>query len=106
MHPSLTFQKGVLMDPIQVSEINVQDFNQEWNFDDPSIVAICHNEATNKDIIKFDKTNNYIVSAARPTNIFWSYQFSNMLQQSYTLEEFFKLEEKRVERRKDLFSNR
>ena len=100
----MTFQKGVLFDLIKVSEISVEDFNQDWDFNNPKCVGMCHNEATNKNIIKFDKTNSYIVSATRPTNMFWSYQSSNMLQQSYTLEEFFKLEEERVKRRKNLIN--
>ncbi len=103
-HPSLTFQKGILMDPIQVAKLNVQDFNEKWSFDNPNVVAICHNEAANRDIIKFDKANGYIVSAARPTNLFWGYQSSNMIQQSYSLNEYFRLEEERVNKRKRVIS--
>jgi len=102
-HPTLSFENGTLMDPIQVEKINVLDF-KGWNEDDPSSIALCHNEAVNKDIIKFDITNNYIVTAARPTNLFWSRQYSNMLQQSYTLNEFFELEAERVFKRKKFLS--
>ena len=65
-------------------------------------VALCHAESADKNVIKFDKANKYIVSAARPTNMFWGYQSSNMLQQNYSLEEFFELEEERVIRRKEI----
>lgn len=102
-HPTLSFENGTLIDPIQVEKINVLDF-KGWDENDPLSIALCHNEAVNKNIIKFDTTNNYIVTAARPTNLFWSRQYSNMLQQSYTLNEFFELEAERVSRRKKFLS--
>jgi len=99
-HPSLKWGEGNLIDPIEVSKLSVNDFNSKWDFNNPATIAICHNEAANLDKIRFNSINQYIVSAARPTNLFWSKQSSNMIQQSYSLFEFFKLEEERVERRK------
>ncbi len=99
-HPSLAYEKGILRDPIEVTELNVEDFNIKWKYDNPLSIAICHEQPVNKKIYKFDKKNNYIVSPARPTNLFWGKQSSNMLQQSYTLQEFFKVEEERVEKRR------
>ena len=104
-HPCLSFSRGKLVDPIEVDKLNVQDFNVPWSFDDSKCIAICHNEAANKNVLKFDSSNNYIVSAARPTNMFWSKQSSNMIQQSYTLKEFFQLEEDRVKRRRKILSS-
>ena len=101
-HPSLIYQKGILMDPISVSKLSVQNFICPFSFENPLSIAICHNEAANKGLIKFDKTNNYVVTAARPTNMFWGLQSSNMIQQSYPLEEYFEVEKERVERRKKI----
>jgi hypothetical protein len=101
-HPSLIYQKDILMDPISVSKLSVQNFISPFDFKNPLSIAICHNEAANKGIIKFDKTNNYVVTAARPTNMFWGLQTSNMIQQSYALEEYFEVEKERVERRKKI----
>jgi len=99
-HPCLSFSEGNLVDPIEVDTLNVQDFNTPWSFNDQKCIGICHNEAANKNIFRFDSKNGFVVSAARPTNLFWSKQSSNMIQQSFTLDEFFKLEEERVERRR------
>ncbi|MDC3404219.1 hypothetical protein OAY26_00705 [Acidimicrobiia bacterium] len=99
-HPSLNWDKGVLIDPIEVTRFNVEDFDIKYDHSNPLSVAICHNEPVNKNIIKFDEKNQYIVSAARPTNFFWGKQSSNMVQQSYSLEEYFIEEELRVNRRK------
>ncbi len=99
-HPCLSFSKSILVDPIEVEKLSVQDFNISWSFNNPKCIAICHNEAANKDRLKFDSKNNFVVSAARPTNMFWSRQSSNMIQQSFTLNEFFQLEKERVNRRK------
>ena len=78
--------------------------NSKWDFNNPSTIAICHNEAANLDKFKFDSSNKFIVSAARPTNLFWSKQSSNMIQQSYSLKDFFELEAERVLRRKKFLS--
>tara|TARA_X000001036_G_scaffold438698_1_gene487262 strand:- start:2635 stop:3708 length:1074 start_codon:yes stop_codon:yes gene_type:complete len=103
-HPSLKWGNGNLIDPIEVSELSVEYFNSKWDFNNPSTIAICHNEAANLDKFKFDSSNKFIVSAARPTNLFWSKQSSNMIQQSYSLKDFFELEAERVLRRKKFLS--
>ena len=101
-NPCLTYNKGILTDPIEVKKISVDDF-KEQNTKKPEHIALCHNESADKQIIKFDKINGCIVSAARPTNMFWMYHTSNMLQQNHILEEYITLEAERVNRRHKIF---
>jgi hypothetical protein len=97
-HPSLNLGDGFLIDAIQLTNISINNFKMEIGSEMSSV--ICHNEAANKDRFYFDKTNNYILSPARPTNLFWSTHLSNMMQQNYNLDEYFEEEEKRYLKRK------
>ena len=98
-HPSLKLCPGVLIDAIQLNNISIEDFKTS-GLENSSV--ICHNEAANKDKFYFDSKNNFLVSPARPTNLFWSTHLSNMMQQNSNLKEYYEKENERVEKRKRL----
>lgn len=96
-HYSLLWGNGYLVDPIQLSKMSITDFKTS-GLENSSVV--CHNEAANKNIFYFDSVQNFILSPARPNNFFWSKHLSNMMQQNYNLDEYFKEEENRYLKRK------
>lgn len=100
-HPSLKFGNGILIDPIRFKKISINNFKGEGKADS---VVLSHNEAANKDLFYFDETNQYILSPARPMNLFWSTHWSNMMQQDNKIEEFWIKENKRVEKRNSIVS--
>lgn len=99
-HPCLLLEPGKLFDPIQVEQINIADFLID-NKEDPLNLDFTHNEAVNKERYYFDKTKNCILTPSRPNNIFWSRHLSNMMQQNFSLDEYFKHEENIVLKRKN-----
>ena len=101
-HPSLKFGNNKnLVDPIQIENIDIIDFSIVDKSDLKNI-DLTHNEAVRLDRYYWDEKKQCILSPARPTNIFWSRHLSNMLQQDFSLEEFYMMEEKRVEKRKKI----
>ena len=101
-HKCLRIKAGTLMDPIDVKEIKAIDFSHQRTESDEFIIDLAHNESQSKKIFKYDKVNNFLVSAARPTNLFWAKKASNMIQQNDTLDEFILKERNRVERRNEI----
>lgn len=99
-HPSLKMHKNKLTDPIQVKEIKIDNFNLESR--KPESVDFTHNEAVNIDKFYWDSEKECLLSPARPSNIFWSFHLSNMMQQDSSIEDYFINEEKRVSERKNL----
>ena len=104
-HPSAKLVPGKLYDPIQVEEIHIEDFAVD-NKEDPRNLDFTHDEAVNKDKYYWDNINKCILSPARPTNVFWSKHLSNMMQQNFSLDDYFKHEEEILKRRKMLLSNK
>ncbi|WP_369044552.1 hypothetical protein [Staphylococcus chromogenes] len=102
-HPSTSMKKGELFDPIQVAPIYIEDFDIDDKADDRNI-DFTHDEAVNKDRYYWDDYRNTILSPARPTNVFWSKHLSNMMQQNFSLEEYFEHQEKIIKRRNELLS--
>ncbi|PKE50763.1 hypothetical protein CW672_04410 [Macrococcoides caseolyticum] len=100
-HPSTRMKDGYLFDPIQVAPIEIEDFAIDDKNDNRNI-DFTHDEAVNKDRYYWDKAKNTILTPSRPTNIFWSKHLSNMMQQNFSLDEYFEHQEKIVERRKEL----
>lgn len=98
-HPSTKMIPGKLYDPIQVEEIHISDFAID-NKEDPRSLDFTHDEAVNKDKYYWDNIKQCILSPARPTNVFWSKHLSNMMQQNFSLKEYFKHEEDVANRRK------
>lgn len=99
-HPSLKLIEGVLTDPIQMRSISINDFSTADKSEEA--LDFSHNEAVNKGIFYFDEHHQVILSPTRPNNIFWSKHLSNMMQQNYTLDEYFELEKIRVKMRREL----
>lgn len=99
-HPSIAFGEGKLTDPIQMKEIVISDFSLERS--DEDYLNLTHDEAVNYSRFYWDKEQEIIVSAAQPANLSWTFSLSNMMQQDFTFEEYFREEQLRVERRKEL----
>lgn len=100
-HPSVKMMSGKLYDSIQVEPINIEDFGVDIK-EDKRKIDFTHDEAVNLEKYYWDSKQNCILSAARPTNVFWSKHISNMMQQNFTLNEYFLHEEAIVKRRKEL----
>lgn len=104
-HPSILIGTRVgdnkLYDPIQVERIDIMDFSIK-NKDHPNNLDFTHDESVNRDRFVWDEAKQCVLPPSRPTNVFWSKHLSNMMQQDFTLEEFFRHEEVIVERRRRL----
>jgi len=98
-HPCLLLETGKLFDPIQVEQINITDFLIDTK-EDPRNLDFTHDEAVNKEKYYFDETQKCILTPSRPNNVFWSRHLSNMMQQNFSLKEYFKHEEEIIFKRK------
>lgn len=96
-HPSLQIEADKLYDPIQVERIYIEDFAADMK--DPRNIDLTHNEAVLHENYYWDTNKQVILSPSRPSNLFWGFHESNMIQQNHTLEEFIELEIQRVEKR-------
>ena len=103
-HPSIKMVNGKLFDPIQVEEIHIEDFGIDSK-EDPRNLDFTHDEAVFFENFYWDNAKKCILSPARPTNIFWSKHLSNMMQQNFSLDEYFKHEEEILKRRKSMLGN-
>ena len=99
MHPSLAINENALIDPIQLREIDISKFNITTN--DPESIDITHNEAVNKECYYWDEERKCVLSPARPTNLFWSYHLSNMMQQDFNLSGYIEYEEEIYNKRQE-----
>jgi len=102
-HPSLKMFRGKLYDPIQVKEINIEDFAID-DIKNPKKIDFTHDKAVFYENYYWDTSQNCILSPANPTNIFWSKHLSNMMQQDFSLDGYFRHEEEIVERRRQLLN--
>ena len=102
-HISLTLCPGKLYDPIQVEEIHIEDFNVKEK-DDPRNIDLTHDEAMNFANYYWDSKQNCILTPSRPSNVFWSKHQSNMMQQNFSLQDYFQHEETISRRRKELLN--
>lgn len=91
-HPSIAICTWELIDPIQIERISIKNF--EIKDKTPESVDLTHNEAVNKEKFYWDDLNNCILSPARPTNIFWSFHLSNMMQQDFDLKDYLDHQER------------
>jgi hypothetical protein len=98
-HPCLILENGKLFDPIQFEQINIIDFAID-NKEDSRNLDFTHDEAVNKEKFYFDNNKKCILTPTRPNNIFWSKHLSNMMQQNFSLDEYFKHQEEIVAKRK------
>lgn len=97
-HPSLPIEHDYLFDPIKLEQINIHDFAVD-DKKDPRNIDLTHNEAVFHERYYWDNIKQCILSPSRPTNLFWGFHESNMIQQNHTLEEYIELEISRVEKR-------
>ena len=106
-HPSVKICKGHLTDPIQLKKIKIKDFDIKQR--EENSIDFTHDEAVFFQKYYWDNAKKCILSPARPTNVFWSFHLSNMMQQNYSLDSYFKYEEERFKAtplKNILFSNR
>lgn len=89
-----------LTDPIQLARITIDKFNISARTEDS--LDFTHEEAVILEKYYWDKIKKCVLSPARPTNVFWSYHLSNMMQQNYSLDDYFKYEEQRFQKRQEL----
>ncbi|MFA7365122.1 MAG: hypothetical protein WCZ12_02055 [Patescibacteria group bacterium] len=86
-HISLKLKDGELIDPIQVRPIHIKDFAIKNREEDS--LDITHQASVNRYSYVWDKGLGILLTAARPTNLFWSKHLSNMMQQDFSLKEYF-----------------
>ncbi len=103
-HPSMKMVPGKLYDPIQVEEIHIDDFAIDSK-EDPRNLDFTHDQAVFFENYYWDRAQKCILSPARPTNVFWSKHLSNMMQQNFSLNEYFEHEEEILTRRKNMLGN-
>lgn len=103
-HISLKMYDNELTDPIQVKKIEITSFGISSNA--ANSVDLTHNEAVNKGKYYWDEKRKCVLGPARPTNLFWSYHLSNMMQQNFELDEYFDYEEERHKLREILSNKR
>lgn len=83
--------KKVLYCPLTMNELSIK-INFEYSKkdeDDSYSINICHNEAVKKRKVIYDKSQQYILTAARPQNLFWGTKVGNMQQQDFTIDEYW-----------------
>ncbi len=86
-HISLKLEDGKLLDPIQVKPIHIEDF--VINSREENSLDITHQTSVNRYSYIWDEELGILLTAARPTNLFWSKHLSNMMQQDFSLKEYF-----------------
>jgi hypothetical protein len=82
---------GKLISPITQKEISINAFDKETvdgGYKD-EIVDISHDDAVNKNNIRFCPENNVMLSDYFPGNLFWDTHLGNMQQQSFTVKEYW-----------------
>lgn len=99
---SLKIEDGKLFDPIQLKEITLKNF-ADVDARTGDSIDLTHDEPVCKKAFHWDKEQNFLLSAAMPTNIFWSYHLSNMMQQDFSLFEYYRHEEEIYLKRKEIF---
>lgn len=90
-HVSLRVRDGELTDPIQLKQVTLESFDIPNN--SPESIDLTHDEAVNKEKYYWDEERKCVLGPARPTNLFWSYHLSNMMQQDFNLKEYFEYEQ-------------
>ena len=99
---SLKIEDGKLFDPLQLKEISIQNFI-DVDARTGNSLDLTHDEPVSKKHFYWDEKQKFILSAAMPTNIFWSYHLSNMMQQEFSLFEYFQHEAAIYQKRQEIF---
>ncbi|MBO0486579.1 hypothetical protein [Vagococcus fluvialis] len=101
-HVSLKIKKGELFDPIQVKKITIEDFALNTRSDDS--LDITHQSSVNNAQYIYDEeltdgsVEGVLLTPANPINLFWSKHLSNMMQQNFSLKDYFKEQRENVEK--------
>lgn len=87
-HICLTYEKGILIDPIQFEPILIEDFAIKKRT--ANSLDIAHQIAVEKQSYIYDQSQKMLLTPARPQNFFWLKHLSNMMQQNFSLEDYHK----------------
>ena len=87
MHPCLNIEKHILYDIIQVKPIKLEYFALKTITENS--LDIAHESSVKDAIYSYDDNLNEILSPANPINLFWSLHLSNMMQQNFSINDFF-----------------
>lgn len=68
---------------IDLGTIDERDVEVDWDCS----IDVAHREAAKFQKFYVDDIRKTILTAARPTNLFWAFHTSNMIQQNFTMEE-------------------
>jgi len=95
-HPTMVLGQN-LTDPIRIIPISINwlDGSICSNLDE---LNLSHNEAAQENRIYFDSLHDCVLSAARPTNLFLSTKLSNMTQQHFTLDGFWRFTKENLDK--------
>lgn len=96
----LNIEKGKLFDPIQLKEIYISNFSENELY--KNTIDVAHNIPVSRREFYWDSEQKCILSSATPTNLFWSFHLSNMMQQELSLEEYFKYEKDKYLKRLEI----
>ena len=92
-----------LVDPLTKEKINYLDFSYElgqianisigdsYKTDWDRSMDVSHNESAKFQKFYVNTDLNRILTAARPTNLFWSFHTSNMMQQNFTIDQLLEV---------------
>ena len=87
-HICLTYEKGILIDPIQFEPILIEDFAIKERT--ANSLDTAHQIAVEKQNYIYDQSQKMLLTPARPQNFFWLKHLSNMMQQNFSLEDYHK----------------
>lgn len=85
-HICLTYEKEILIDPIQFEPILIEDFAIKKRT--ANSLDIAHQIAVEKQSYIYDQSQKMLLTPARPQNFFWLKHLSNMMQQNFSLEDY------------------
>ncbi|WP_065378166.1 hypothetical protein [Gemella sanguinis] len=86
-HPCLNIKKHLLYDIIQVKPIKSKYFALKTITENS--LDIAHESSVKDAIYSYDDNLKEILSPANPINLFWSLHLSNMMQQNFSINDFF-----------------
>lgn len=95
-HVSLNIpeNKNLLIDPIQVKRIEIIDFTLSDR--NENSLDITHQDSVSQAKYHYDSEKQTLLTPALPTNLFWSKHLSNMMQQNFSLKDYFEEQRKNV----------
>lgn len=95
----ISFYSNQLTDLIQMKKIETKHFNIPER--EKESLNFTHQEAVEHEKYYWDRKRKCILSPARPTNVFLPFHLSNMMQQHYNSDDYFKKEKDRFVQREN-----